>query len=103
SILMHPPLARNVGGNDMTVVEFHPEHRIVQRFDNRPVLFDSSLFCHRVLNFLSSDEGVFRYRKSRRRQSGTFRSVHEIAFSLIPKFVSTSGPSLRMANANSKC
>ena len=46
---MHTHLPRDVGGEHVAVVQLDAEHRVGQRLDNRPVPFNSSLFCHRVL------------------------------------------------------
>lgn len=73
--VVHTHLPRDVGGEHVAVVQLDAEHRVGQGFDNRTVPFNSSLFA--------------------------IESYLFIACSMILKSVSTSGPSLRTATANS--
>src|SRR3972149_3606430 len=45
--VVHPHLPRNVGEDAVSVLQGDPEHRIGQRFENRPLHFDGVFFGHR--------------------------------------------------------
>lgn len=44
--VVHPHFAGDVGRDDVTILQFHSEHGVGQRFEDGPVLGDGRLFRH---------------------------------------------------------